>query len=272
MALVKLIATDMDCTLLLNDGTLPVGIFPRISALHEAGIEFALASGRTTTNLEDYFRPVRDKVIFLAENGGVLKRSGKVLSVTYMRHKQLDPIVEFVRKQENVIAIGNALDASYIENADQSFESAVSSFISRAKIVPNLTAPELALVKLTLFFPNEDASFALDNIYGPKFGSDLAVTFGGPACIDIMPKQVNKGYGIRRLGLILGIGLDDIMALGDSTNDIEMMKAVGYPVLVDNAIPCLWEYGKYHTGTNEEQGVFQAIDRVLAGKTPETIA
>ncbi|MFD1393989.1 HAD-IIB family hydrolase [Lacticaseibacillus jixianensis] len=268
---IKLIATDLDRTLLLDDSTIPDGTFARIRALHEAGIEFVAASGRGVYTLEDLFAPVKDQMSFLAENGGVLKRAGQVVGATYLTPAQVADIVGFVRTQPNAIAIGNGLAATYLDQSERQYQPALSSFITRFKIAADLAHPAAPLAKLSLYFPHEGAYAALAPVYQPRFGKELALTVGGPAFIDIMPKTTNKGNGLKQLGEVLGIAPAEMMAFGDTNNDIEMMKTVGYPVLVANATANMWQYGKYQTASNQERGVLKAIDRVLAGGLPDLI-
>ncbi|WP_203624485.1 MULTISPECIES: HAD-IIB family hydrolase [unclassified Lacticaseibacillus] len=271
MTPVKLIASDLDRTLLLDDSSLPAGIFDRIKALHAAGIEFVAASGRGVYTLEDLFAPVREQMSFLAENGGVLKHAGQVVGATYLTPVQVAEIVNFVRTQDNAIAIGNGLDATYLDARERQYQPALSSFITRFKIAPDLAKLDAPLAKLSLYFPHGGAYDAIKPIYQPRFGQELALTVGGPTFIDVMPKTTNKGHGLTQLGAVLGIAPEAMMAFGDTNNDIEMMQTVGYPVLVDNATENMWQYGKYHTKTNQQRGVLAAIDRVLAGELPALI-
>lgn len=271
MTAIKLIATDLDHTLLLNDSSLPAGIFDRIHALHQAGIEFVAASGRGVYTLEDLFAPVKAEMSFLAENGGVLKRGGQVIGATYLTPAQVQAIVAFVRTRPEAIAIGNGLDATYLDRSEQAYQPALSSFISRFKVVPDLATTAVPLAKLSLFFPHGGAYDAFDAIYVPQFAQDFGLTVGGPAFIDVMPKTTNKGHGLAQLGQLLHIKPASMMAFGDTNNDIEMMQTVGYPVLVANATANMWQYGRYQTASNEDRGVLKAIDSVLAGDLPPRI-
>ena len=77
--MIKLIATDLDGTLLDGERKLPAEIFPLIERLYSAGILFAPASGRQYASLQELFRPVEDKVVFVCENGALVKYRGETL-------------------------------------------------------------------------------------------------------------------------------------------------------------------------------------------------
>lgn len=82
--MIKFIATDLDGTLLDGEGALPSEIFPLVARLSECGILFAPASGRQYANLKKLFFPVWEKLLFICENGALVRRGEETL--------YLDPI------------------------------------------------------------------------------------------------------------------------------------------------------------------------------------
>ena len=78
MTPIRLIAADMDGTLLDSRSRLPAGIFPMIRELTGRGIRFVIASGRQYYNLESLFRPVADRLTFVAENGAAVFEKGEL--------------------------------------------------------------------------------------------------------------------------------------------------------------------------------------------------
>ena len=81
--------------------------------------------------------------------------------------------------------------------------------------------------------------------------------------LEVVPKHVSKGNGLRMLGEILGISLDEMAACGDEENDLPMLTTVGYPVAMGNGSKEVKDVAKYVTATNEESGVAQAIYHIL---------
>ena len=77
--MLKFIATDLDGTLLDDEKHLPRETFRLIEELSERGVLFAPASGRQYANLQKLFLPVKDKVLFMCENGALVKYKGKTL-------------------------------------------------------------------------------------------------------------------------------------------------------------------------------------------------
>lgn len=80
---------------------------------------------------------------------------------------------------------------------------------------------------------------------------------------EVMPKGVNKGLALRELAHVMGISLDQIMAIGDSDNDTDMLKIVGMPVVMGNGDDAVKQLARYITDTNDNGGVAQAIYRFI---------
>ena len=81
--------------------------------------------------------------------------------------------------------------------------------------------------------------------------------------LDVNAAGANKGIGLVRLGEILGIQREEIMACGDSFNDLEMLQEVGFAVAMGNAEDSLKEVADYITDTNDNHGVAKAIERFV---------
>lgn len=78
-----------------------------------------------------------------------------------------------------------------------------------------------------------------------------------------MPSGVDKGKGIHRLGELYGITADEIMALGDSQNDLDMLKAAGFPVAMANAVDEVKAVASYVTASNNDDGVAAAVEKFV---------
>jgi Cof subfamily protein (haloacid dehalogenase superfamily) len=85
--------------------------------------------------------------------------------------------------------------------------------------------------------------------------------------IDILPPDASKGAGLERLAAIEGINHQEVMAIGDNFNDIEMLEFAGTSVVMGNADPNLLERGEFYTTlSNDESGVAAAIDEFIFGQ------
>ena len=87
---------------------------------------------------------------------------------------------------------------------------------------------------------------------------------GGIGNIETIRRGVGKGTALLRLGERLGVAAEEIMAVGDSENDLEMLRAAALPIAMGNASDAVKALCRWETRTNAEDGVAAAIDRILA--------
>lgn len=261
---IKLIASDLDSTLLDGEGKLPAGIFPRIEQLHARGIHFVAASGRPIPTLQKLFGPAVHHMTLLGENGGDLYRDGKLIYTNPMPQTTYQALVHFAREQHAGIPVLCAPDAAYIDAQDRDKAGDVSNFFVSLHVVDDLEKLDTEIVKFTTLFPQGGAYEGVVP-YRKQFAHQLNVTVGGKWFLDIMNQDTNKGNGLKRLGELLNVQPSEMMAFGDTYNDIEMLETVHYSYLVANAAADMDAYAKYRTASNVDGGVLQVIDKVLAG-------
>ena len=101
----------------------------------------------------------------------------------------------------------------------------------------DLTAVEAAADKFTVYLPNDDAQKAFDRIYGAFHtgnGGAFSVAVAGRNWVDVMNPGVHKGAALAKVGALLGIPADSMMAFGDTYNDAEMLTTAKYGFLMEN--------------------------------------
>jgi hypothetical protein len=81
------------------------------------------------------------------------------------------------------------------------------------------------------------------------------------AMIDVIPAGCSKGSSLAEWAALRGFTRDEVMAIGDNHNDLEMLTFAGIPVVMGNSVPELKAFGWHETGTNDEGGVAAAIER-----------
>ena len=91
----------------------------------------------------------------------------------------------------------------------------------------------------------------------------LELTSSSDRDFEVLPAGAGKGRALALLGVLYSMALDEIAAVGDSENDLSMLRAVGYPVAMGNANQKVKDAGKWITATNAEEGVAKAIYHIL---------
>lgn len=262
---IRLIASDMDATLLDGHSQLPPDFLHTVQALAEEGILFAAASGRPLYTLEEMFAGLLDTVILIGDNGGAIRWQGKDLFVSEMPTAGWRQLAKLTRKNRD-IGMLCGLDCVYVEKPWQCYDAVFRNFYTRVTYVDDLLAVEAPADKFTIYLPAGNAQQAFDAVYSTACGGAFSVAVAGKNWVDVTNPGVTKGAAIGHLSRVLGIPAETIMAFGDTYNDIQMLEAVGYGFLMENGSPELRSRVPYLAPPNTEYGVVQVLQQVLRQK------
>jgi Cof subfamily protein (haloacid dehalogenase superfamily) len=262
---IKLIACDLDGTLLDDAHAIHDDFWPLIDQLYAKGIIFCPASGRQYQNLLEQFRRVADEMIFIAENGAYVMRAGVELSSDCLTQRQTHDLVRTARGLTGLGAnAGTVLcgkRSAYVERTDAVFLDQVGNYCHCLEQVGDLLTVEDDILKVSVFEFEE-----IERIVAPAFAhyrQSLQVVVSGQHWIDIMGPGVNKGVGIRRIQQALQISRDETMVFGDFLNDLEMMDEARYSFAMENAHPGLKARARYLAPRNTDNGVVRTLRSVL---------
>ncbi len=259
---IRLIVSDMDGTLLDDDGRVPDAFWPLLHALSRVGIVFVPASGRQYQTLHNIFGE-HEGLIYIAENGTNVVQGGISIDVEPVEPTIIAPIVDWVR---GTAATGADLGivvcgarSAYIERSDEQFVSQVRRYYAAVEVVADVRAAarDDVVLKLAIY----DPAFA-ETRSGPALeGLDLPaeVVVSGENWVDVMRQGANKGRALERLQHQLGISRAQTMAFGDYLNDAEMLDAAGHSYAMDNAHPSIRARAVNLAPSSSEGGVITSI-------------
>lgn len=260
---IRLVASDMDRTLLDEEGRLPPGFEQAVRELAQQGILFAAASGRPLYTLEDMFPALRGQMAFIGDNGGAIRWQGRTVYTSEMPAAGYQAMARFTAAQPGGAGVICALDGAYVERQYERYDAALRIFYTKIFYVDRLEDVTAQADKYSIYFPERDAAAAYP-AYTEAFGAAYALTMGGPEWIDVMNVGVDKGAAVCELGRLCGIPPEQMMAFGDTYNDAEMLRAVKYGFLMENGSPDLRAGTAFLAPPNREYGVMQVLRRVLA--------
>lgn len=258
----------MDGTLLNSNAELPEKTFEIIDRLHEKGVAFAVASGRHYLSLQRLYDEIKDDIVIIAENGGIILDKGKMIFANLLTREDVYDIVDAVNSIPGLKITICGLKSAYMfeENImnEVPVELVDSHFPIRAiiKSLDDLPADE-EIVKLAVF----DGQFnARENIYDKLKHLDHKYQFAvsGAQWTDIMNLGVNKGSAIQKLKEQLGATNEETMVFGDALNDYEMMQEAYYSYAMDNALPEIKAISNFTAPSNDQQGVIRVLENLLA--------
>lgn len=258
--MIKLIATDMDGTLLNSKGQLPGEFATVFEELQEKGILFAAASGRQYFTLLENFKTVCDKILFIAENGTYVVYKGKELAVHPLKREIAHELIKRARELGVDIVLATSKGA-YLESTQEKFVNEVSKYYIKYDIVEDLLNVEGDILKVTIcdFKGAETHSYLAYQDYVHK----VQICIAGEIWLDMMANGVNKGIAIKDIQEQLGIAYDETAVFGDYLNDLEMLQSAYYSYAMANAHPKLKEIARFNAKSNDENGVIEKIKEII---------
>ncbi|MEG2252745.1 MAG: HAD family hydrolase, partial [Clostridia bacterium] len=229
--MIRLVATDLDGTLLKPDGTMPEGIFELIEELRALGIRFVAASGRQYGNLRRLFAPAGTAMGFLCENGAVVVLDDEVIGVTAIpRQMGVEIISDLEALGMDVLVSGR--HTCYVRDTARSFaENMLYSLRNTTTVVSDLRAIPEDYLKISGYA--QGGAYEQCKRLSPKWSGKINAVLAGDQWFDFT--MSNKGTGIRMLMEKLALTADEIMAIGDHFNDESMLDIVGHPYLMQSA-------------------------------------
>lgn len=266
LASIRLLACDMDLTLLADDGTQPEGMTERIRALAEHGVVFCPASGRPAATLALMFPEVARAIALCGDNGAFIAYQGETIYKDLLDRTLYHELLDVAVGTQRCVPVLCALDRAYVLERDRAHHDEVHKYYRNIRYVESFDGVDADSNKVSLLCPAYDSEQQVEEIYAPAFGSRLMVTCAGREWIDFMNTGVDKGSGVARLCAHLGIDLADAAAVGDTHNDIQMLETVGHSFLVANAADHMRAHARFQVPSNNDRGVAVLIDAILAAK------
>ena len=265
--MIKLIATDMDGTLLNSRGELSPNFYNVFKQLKEKNIIFAAASGRQYFTLVENFKAVSDDMLFIAENGTYIAYRGKEIAVHPLDRRVAHQLIEKGRTIEDVYIVLATSKGAYIENADEDFVREVNKYYVKCQLIDDLLSVEGDILKVTLC----DFKGAEHNSYlaYEDLRSKAQMSVAGDIWLDMMANGVNKGKAIEDIQQQLGITYEETMVFGDYLNDFEMLQKAHHSYAMANAHPSLKKIARFSAKSNDEDGVIQKIKEVVLKQDDE---
>ena len=259
--MVKIIATDMDGTLLDSKKRLPKDFGYVLEKLDEKNVRFIVASGRQYYNLRKQFEGYNQDLIYISENGSMVFDKGEIVYLSEISAEKLIKPVEIERKIKGASIILCGEKSAYTENKGEFFTKHADMYYERLEVVDDVLdivrEGNDRICKIALFH-DENSEKYLSKEFS-EVEDEFLISVSGELWMDFMNIGVNKGTAIERIQEAYDITYDETMAFGDYLNDYEMMQSCKYSYAMANAHPKLKEISNYQAKSNDEDGVMEVI-------------
>ena len=259
---IRLIAADMDGTLLDGQGAVPPALWPMLDRLRDAGIAFAPASGRQHATLRREFGQHGDELVFIAENGTFVTRGDEELSSDTMDRAFVDSLIAEIRgfrHDVGVVLCGKA--SAYIERTDAAFRDQAEKYYARLADVADLTAVDDDILKIAVFDVEDGEKNTAPALERHRLTHQVVVS--GHHWVDVMNQGVSKGKALRAIQNLLDVTPEQTAVFGDYLNDLDMMDAADFSFAMANAHPDVAAAARYRAPSNVDHGVIQVLERLL---------
>ena len=233
--MIRLIATDLDGTLLEPDGKLPEGIFETVKQLTEMGICFAACSGRQYGNLERLFAPVADQMAFVCENGALSVVDGAIAGLISIEEETAREVIHDI-EQSGMNLLISGKHTVYMRDLNRKYtDDIVYRLRNTTTIISEWDQITEPMLKISGQIDEGLAEIAPRFL--EKWSGKLTATVAGADWFDFT--AANKGMALCSLMKHLGIQKEEAAAFGDNFNDETMLDLVGYPFIMKTAHPDL---------------------------------
>ena len=266
---VRLVAVDVDGTLLDGSHRLRANVRDSLDHLASSGVKIVLATARGPQALGLIVRQLNFSPWLICFSGGWIGELdfGSLLAKTVLRDKRLAPSAARV-----------IVTAAFAHNIEPNIYTpnewrvrtltpeirAESVIVESAPLVtPNLLGENEKPSKIMLITGEDEQTKPLTNI--ANLIKPLSTTaFSKPNYLEIIPIGMNKANALATVAQSLGVELSQSAAIGDGLNDLELLREVGLGIAMGNASGTVKSAAKWVTGTNDEEGVAQAVARLIS--------
>jgi len=272
--MIRLLALDLDGTLLDSDGRIPEANRDAVARAIDAGVEVALATGRRYEFARPIFESLPEPLTLILNNGAVVKtRDGRTLTrsllplktartvlAAFPEHRASAAVV-FDRPREGQVVF-EAIDWEHPRH--RRFFEGNRPFLAEVAPLENCLTEDPIQVMFSGGCAEMRALFV--RLQNRADGFSVALTeyeHRDFSLVDIVTAGCSKGSALKAWASERGVARDEVMAMGDNLNDLQMLEFAGTAVLMDNALAELKARGWPVTGSNNECGVAQAIDRYV---------
>ena len=273
--MIKLIAIDMDGTLLNEKKHIDKAQKEAIHEAIEAGIKIVLCTGRPLYGILPFYKELGlheldlEGYVILNNGCSIYKtKNWELIDWAEITPDDIDYLYKFSEEYNinftlvddtHYFNIGRKPTDELIMDAKFVFSDITEISLEEAK------SGKYKIIKvLFLGNPKEMENFQkkCENILKDSYSGVLSQ----PYVYEVLPKNNNKGTGLKKLAEKLGIKQEEVMAIGDGNNDVEMFEYANYSVAMENATELAAKAAKYRTDSNENDGVAKAIRKYALNK------
>jgi Cof subfamily protein (haloacid dehalogenase superfamily) len=261
---IRLFLADVDGTLVTNDKVLTDRAIAAVGKLREAGILFAITSGRPPRGMSMLIEPLKLSMPIAAFNGGVYVHPDMSVIEQQVIPDEVTPtVIELLGAQ--------GLDVWIYRGADWFIRDPKAPHVARetwtvkfdATVTDDFASVSTGVAKITGVSDDYDAVQKGVDAVRERFGNHVSAARSQPYYGDVTNPNANKGAVAQYLSRTYQIPAEQIATIGDQPNDVLMFAHSGLSIAMGNASPEVQRAARRVTTSNEDEGFANAVERFI---------
>lgn len=269
---IKIIATDMDGTLLDPKGQLDLPRLEKIlDRLDQRGIRFVIATGNEVHRMRQLLKYLVERVVLVVANGARIFENDELLQAQTWDDAMVDRALDHFKGrecQDQFVVTG--MNGGFVKEGTVFTEldkfmtpEMIEKLYQRMNFVNEFDSNLFGgVLKMSMVVGEERSDSVLQEI-NDLFDGHVRAVSSGYGCIDILQDGIHKAWGLEELLKRWNLKPEQIMAFGDSENDIEMLELAGISYAMENAEDAVKEVATKIAPANSQAGVYQVLENWL---------
>ena len=269
---IKVIATDMDGTLLDPKGQLDLPRLEKIlDKLVQCDIRFVIATGNEVHRMRQLLGHLADRVVLVVANGARIFENNELIQAQTWDDAMVDrALAHFKGRECQDQFVVTAMNGGFVKKGTVFTEldkfmtpEMIEKLYQRLNFVDEFNSSLFGgVLKMSMVVGEERLDSVLQEV-NDLFDGRVRAVSSGYGCIDILQDGIHKAWGLVELLKRWNLKPEQIMAFGDSENDIEMLELAGISYAMENAEDAVKEVATKIAPANSQAGVYQVLENWL---------
>ncbi|NLI92957.1 MAG: HAD family phosphatase [Peptococcaceae bacterium] len=262
---IRLIAMDLDDTVLRDDLTVSKRTLQAINQARAKGVLVTVATGRMPLSCQRFIDVLDIRIPVIMCHGAIIKdmNSGEIIFRKVIDKETASEAIRIMQAEGMHCQI-------YLQ--DKVYTNQLNKWSQTWKKLSTVQSEEADLLAVLKQGESAEKIVSIDEeslishkyqTYQSQFEGKIHFTVSKPNFLEMLDAGVNKGAALAFLAEMHGIKREEVLAIGDSLNDLEMIRYAGIGVAMGNARPELKKEADYVTGTNDQDGAAEAIEKFV---------
>ena len=261
---VRLVLSDVDGTLVQSDKTLSKRSIDAVHALHDAGVHFAVTSGRPPRGMAMLIEPLALRTPLAAFNGGlVVDPELDVLEQKAVPDDLVAPTIALMEAHELDVWVYRGADWLLRDLEGPHVEREAHTVQFSPTLVESYEGVAAGVAKIVGVSDDHDAVATAAAAARERFGDHVSASRSQPYYLDVTHPHANKGYVVRFLSATYDVAPESIATIGDMPNDVLMFAHSGLSIAMGNADREVQRAARRVTTSNAEEGFANAVERFI---------